>query len=266
MWLPPACTAAMHTPISISSAACTSACAGVCCVLERCPKLTSLQLCNCVGPLTDRLGATCAARRGRALRLHQLHISWGASELSDEGLAALLHTDVVWLQSLVSPDAQLMGKLNCEDAVLCALQTFKSLILLPSAAGAERVQPAYRCRVASHCAAQQQLAVPGSRVLWHSSSGGQVSSTATCTHDCRCSSGGFGIMPCAARFHSALLHCSLDRSRGGAAACWVHCVAEPLPGGVALHMSTWDCTVDNLHMCQRRLDGAALRLPQLIHC
>lgn len=75
-------------------------------------------------------------------------------------------------------------------------------------------------------------------------------------------------MPCTARFDCALLHCSLDRSRGGAAARWVHCVAEPLPGGVALHMVTWDCTVDNFDMCQRtcRLGGAALRLPQQIHC
>jgi hypothetical protein len=75
---------------------------GVICVLEHCPQLTSLQLCNCVGPLIDRLGAACAAGRGTARRLQELHISWGASQLNDDGLAGLLHPDVARLQSLVS--------------------------------------------------------------------------------------------------------------------------------------------------------------------
>ncbi len=85
-----------------NSPACTvAACAGVISVLERCPRLTSLQLCSCVGPLTDRLGTACIARRGTALRLRELHIGWGASQLTDDGLAALLHPDVAELQSLV---------------------------------------------------------------------------------------------------------------------------------------------------------------------
>ncbi|PRW20598.1 F-box LRR-repeat 2 [Chlorella sorokiniana] len=90
-----------------------------------------MQLCNCVGPLTDRLGAACAARRGIARRLQELHISWGASQLSDEGLAALLHPDVARLHSLVLKGcsqltdaawqliAQHSSSLRCLDVECC---------------------------------------------------------------------------------------------------------------------------------------------------
>ena len=70
-------------------------------MLERCPRLTSLQLSNCVGPLTDRLGVACSQRRGAAFRLQELHLGWAAGQLSDAGLAALLHPAVAQLRSLV---------------------------------------------------------------------------------------------------------------------------------------------------------------------
>ena len=70
-------------------------------MLERCPRLTSLQLSNCVGPLTDRLGAACSRRGPAAFRLQELHLGWATAQLSDADLAALLDPAVARLRSLV---------------------------------------------------------------------------------------------------------------------------------------------------------------------
>lgn len=76
--------------------------AGVAAVLQSCTQLTSLQLLGCTGPLTDALGASLRGSAPRTpFRLQELRISWGAGQLTDAGLAALLHLDCAALRVLV---------------------------------------------------------------------------------------------------------------------------------------------------------------------
>lgn len=71
-------------------------------MLQSCRQLTSLQLLGCTGPLTDALGAGLRISTPRTpFRLQELQIAWGAGQLTDAGLAALLHPDCAALRVLV---------------------------------------------------------------------------------------------------------------------------------------------------------------------
>ena len=79
--------------------------AGVAAVLQGCTQLTSLQLLGCTGPLTDALGASLRSGGGGAqrapFRLRELQVAWGAGQLTNAGLATLLHPSCAALQVLV---------------------------------------------------------------------------------------------------------------------------------------------------------------------
>lgn len=84
-------------------------------MLRGCPHLTSLQLLCCVGPLGD--GLLPPGPRPRPFPLRELHITGGACQLSDAGLAALLHPRSAALQELV-----LQGCSRLSDAAWAAIQ------------------------------------------------------------------------------------------------------------------------------------------------
>lgn len=89
--------------------------AGVAAVLRGCLQLTSLQLHCCAGPFTDALAPS--SPRPLPSRLGELHITWGASQLSDAGLATLLHPRTAVLRELV-----LHGCSRLTDAAWAAIQ------------------------------------------------------------------------------------------------------------------------------------------------
>ncbi|KAL4457935.1 hypothetical protein ABPG75_012800 [Micractinium tetrahymenae] len=89
--------------------------AGVAAMLCGCSQLTSLQLHSCVGPFGDALAPP--GPRPLPFRLRELHISWSASQLSDAGLAALVHPRCAALQELV-----LQGCSRLTDASWAAIQ------------------------------------------------------------------------------------------------------------------------------------------------
>lgn len=116
-------------------------------MLQHCLQLTSLQLLGCTGPFTDRLAAPAVAAaaampvspalgsssssRAPAFRLQELQISWGAAQLTDAGLAALLHPAGAALRCLVlkgcsrltdaawAAVAQQAGSLQCVHLESC---------------------------------------------------------------------------------------------------------------------------------------------------
>lgn len=163
----PCCTLFYSHPIPTRPSTCCYA--GVAAVLQHCPQLTSLHLLSCTGPFTGILAsqpvsatraprATAAAdaaqaeaewSRPPAFQVQELIIKFGASALTDRGLAALLHPQMAALRCLVLAGcshlsdaawdivAQHAGTLECLQLDSCgALPTVQKGRAQPCAAAA----------------------------------------------------------------------------------------------------------------------------------